>query len=176
MPMYAALGLVVIGLGGACLIVILGIPLNYLIFWIIKKCGKSYPKWLKHVLSICLPFVFAVAWCFLIDYETRTAGYHDRQYVLDGVEIPVKITSVEYPSESMRGDDFQEIKYFEIRGGSLSPEIISQLESLCLSDTSLWHKNGTKYVYYKPPMDDECKLEVTIDSLTNTGVYDYFKY
>jgi hypothetical protein len=28
MPMYAALGLIVIGLGGACLIVILGIPLN----------------------------------------------------------------------------------------------------------------------------------------------------
>lgn len=175
MPMWTAFFIIFVGWGGACLIVVLGIPLSYFIFWIINKCGKSYPKWLKHVISICLPIVIASLWATVITYAVKTDGYRDRCYTLDGVEIPVKVTSVEYPPEKMVGDNYQEIKHFDVRGG-LSPEIISQLETLCLCDTSHWLKDGTRYVYFRPPMDDEWRLEVTIDSVTNTGTYDFFKF
>lgn len=176
MPMWAAFALIVCGLGGACLVVILGIPLNYLIFFIIKKCGKTYPLWLKHVVSLCLPLILAPIWYRVISDVIINAGYYAKSYNLEGVEIPVKVISVEYPPESMVGDDYQEIRHFEIRDGGLSPEVISQLETLCLCDTSKWRKNGTKYVYSESPMYYEYRLIVTIDSATNTGVFDYYKF
>ena len=154
------------------LILIIGIPMLYLLFWILKKNNIVVPKWIKHCCSICLPIIISV----LLGRYIWREPYHDRIYEFDNVKIPVCIISVDYPELNNRGDDVNVVKRFKVRNGGLTPELIDVLETKCKNDSSLWKKEGQQYVYEEYKYANEQHIIVKIDSATNTGMYDYLKW
>ena len=148
----------------------IGIPLFYVLFYLLKKKGCVVSKKVKHSISIFVPLLVS----FFVSLYVWREPYHDSKYILGDVEVPVRIMTVEYPNGGNVADDFQVVKQFKVQKNK-RVKCKGHIDAIIEKDTR-WTKDGNIYVYDETIFEEETHLVVTLDFATGKGVFNLLQW
>ena len=143
------------------LIILVGIPLLLLIFWILDKRvlnGKFKLRW-RILASIVLPLVL-VAFSYAYDYyapyfSSSQLNKHLKEDLKIGVDLP-SYKIIDFKRFSPGGDDFEEDFILSFKNDEIL-YLSSQLDSLCQNDNR-WSKSDSTYVFKKDNFDENNQM------------------